>query len=167
MPSQFLVFYRLLRNILTIFYQLGTEKSSVKTMDTGRGDSFTSRRKTGPPEPDSVNVYEDTDVNKVAYEEVMAGSTLLRLAYELHEVFYDQTKTQHSKSLDVKYHVFGLARNQVGPWIMRANQDCPSNASNVIDLAVHSTSDKYESNNCFILNVIHQKRYLAQIYAKS
>ncbi|RDD35845.1 hypothetical protein TrispH2_012048, partial [Trichoplax sp. H2] len=138
------------------------EKSSVKTMDTGRGDSFTSRRKTGPPEPDSVNVYEDTDVNKVAYEEIETppssmedsaisvrdlfllaecdylictmSSNVCRLAYELHEVFYDQTKTQHSKSLDVKYHVFGLARNQVGPWIMRANQDCPSNASNVIDL---------------------------------
>ncbi|EDV19793.1 uncharacterized protein TRIADDRAFT_32887, partial [Trichoplax adhaerens] len=62
------------------------------------------------------------------------SSNVCRLAYELHEVFYDQTKTQHSKSLDVKYHVFGLARNQVGPWIMRANQDCPSNASNVIDL---------------------------------
>ncbi|EDV20541.1 uncharacterized protein TRIADDRAFT_61040 [Trichoplax adhaerens] len=46
------------------------EKSSVKTMDTGRGDSFTSRRKTGPPEPDSINVYEDTDVNNVAYEEI-------------------------------------------------------------------------------------------------
>ncbi|RDD37608.1 hypothetical protein TrispH2_011001 [Trichoplax sp. H2] len=62
------------------------------------------------------------------------SSNVGRLAYELHEVIYSQSRGRHFASLDLDYHVFGFTASGEGPWIMQAKKDCASNGSGTIDL---------------------------------
>ncbi|RDD37607.1 Alpha-(1,6)-fucosyltransferase [Trichoplax sp. H2] len=68
------------------------------------------------------------------YLVVTMSSNIGRLAYELHEVIYSQTKSQHFVSLDDRYFIFGQFTSYHGPWIMRANQSCASASTNSINL---------------------------------
>ena len=64
------------------------------------------------------------------YLVVTMTSNVGRLAYELHEVIYSRTQSQHFTSMDIGYNIFGQVRNG-GPWIMRAIQDCHDNTSEI------------------------------------
>ena len=58
------------------------------------------------------------------YLVVTMTSNVGRLAYELHEVTYIQSKSQHFTSLDVNYYIFGQKPHYSGPYIMQAKHDC-------------------------------------------
>ncbi|RDD36018.1 Alpha-(1,6)-fucosyltransferase [Trichoplax sp. H2] len=81
------------------------------------------------------------------YLVVTMSSNVGRLAYELHEVIYSQTKSKHYTSLDDDYFIQGLYRNLQAPQIMRANQDCRSNILNGISIVEGDLLDSCISSN--------------------
>lgn len=67
------------------------------------------------------------------YLVITLSSNVGKVAYELHEVLYNHTLSQHYTSLDWDYQFFGHNPND-GPWIMQANQNCSNNMTDGIDL---------------------------------
>ena len=74
-----------------------------------------------------------TLLSECDYLVITMSSNVGRLAYELHEVTYSQSKSRHFTSLDIDYNIFGHVPSG-GPFIMQAKQDCRNNITDGIDL---------------------------------
>lgn len=74
-------------------------------------------------------------------------SNVGRLAYELHEVIYSQSKNRHFTSLDRNYFIFGQTPRYRGPSIMQAVKDCRGQGKQGIDVITGDYLDSCEASN--------------------